>query len=355
MARRHAFSLSALLIAVLAGISVAGDRDVAELLFGKAEKAYKRKQYEDAAGYYRRALDETSPYPQAAFGLGQSLEKLGRAQDAIRAYLRCCDELEAVESPKRAQRRMLDRARKAVNKLGAGYSELAAIDKEFVKKLTEFGRRYMRSSPEWARRAYGNALAIDPESRAAKTGLERLEEVGEATSGMGLYKPLIRDDGLSNWDPGRKDPWTCRGKVIRIDTPSPAGKVANVKMRLEGTYRLRGTFRCLDDGGRRRSWGLFFGKQPEGGWALIIDWDLQSSIVRFGSDKPSAEGYELLSHFDPKSWHVLEVAVEPGRITCYLNGEEKLVHTASAESFGGSPGLFMQDGKFEAKELGVKR
>ena len=90
-----------LLLAVSIPVSIvlAGDRDVAELFVKKGQKAWRGKRYEEAADYYRRALDEHTPFPEAAFELGRCLEKLGRTEEAIQAYLTCQDHLREIEKP----------------------------------------------------------------------------------------------------------------------------------------------------------------------------------------------------------------------------------------------------------------
>ncbi len=85
--------------ALLAVTVLAGDPDVAQFLYRKAEKARRARKYEEAEKSYRRALEEQSPFPEAAFGLGQTLEKRGRLGEALHAYRRCRDEIAASPAP----------------------------------------------------------------------------------------------------------------------------------------------------------------------------------------------------------------------------------------------------------------
>ena len=89
-----------LLLALVSGLAAsAGDRDVADFLFKKAEKAYRARRYEDAVKGYQRARAEFTPLPEAAFGLALALEKLDREAEALAAYRTCVREVETAESP----------------------------------------------------------------------------------------------------------------------------------------------------------------------------------------------------------------------------------------------------------------
>ena len=88
--------VAGLIILLFIGLARAGDKDIAELLFKKGEKASRKKSYEEAVTYYRRALAEHSPYPEAASALAGALQKLGRGQEALEALLLCEEQLEVM-------------------------------------------------------------------------------------------------------------------------------------------------------------------------------------------------------------------------------------------------------------------
>ncbi len=351
--------IAAILIIFLLAPVEAGDRDVAELLFSKGEKAYRKRSYAQAADYFQRALAEHSPYPEAAFGLAQALEKQGKGPEALKAYLRCKDQCRALDKPTRKQKKMCDKAEKAIGKLGQGYAALEKLDAKFVKDCLVFGRKYMKSAPEWAKKALESAHEIDPANTVVVETLDRLGGVaGPAGSGGGLYEPLIKDDNLEGWDPGVKKGFTCSGGVVTADMPTDGGITNIIRMRLEGTWSMKATFRVLEKKARLISHGLMFGRKGDGScWGVLIDWDKSLSLVKFGADGDDTPlGFKKISSYRPERWHQIRVDVEGGKLTAYYNGEKFLEHEEEdPEAFAGMPSVFTQRGRFEFKDVGVKR
>ncbi len=337
----------------------AGDRDVAELLFTKGEKALKKRSYGEAADYFQRALDESSPYPEAAFALAQALEKQGKGPEALKAYLRCKDECEALEKPTRKQKKMCGKAEKAIGKLGQGYASLEKLDAKFVKDCLAFGRKYKKSAPPWAKKALESAHEIAPSNSGVVSALDRLGDVTGPSSGDGgLYDPLIKDDSLTGWDPGIGKGFICRDRVIISTTPIDSGVSNIIRMRLEGSWSLKGSFRVLLQSGRKISHGIIFARKPDGSsWGVIIDWDKSLSLVRWAADgKAQTYSFKKIPSYHAERWHQIRVDVEGGKITAFFNGDRFLAHEeADPEAFAGMPSIFTQRGKFEIKDLGVKR
>ena len=110
--RRDWLACLALLVVV-----EAGDRDVAQFLLKKAEKAYRAKDYEQAVAGFKRARAEFTPLPEAAWGLGQALEKLEREAEAIAAYRLCAEQVGAAEKPSAKWKALARRANAAVSRL----------------------------------------------------------------------------------------------------------------------------------------------------------------------------------------------------------------------------------------------
>ncbi|MHC4473193.1 MAG: tetratricopeptide repeat protein, partial [Planctomycetota bacterium] len=176
----------------------AGDKDLAKLMFKKGEAAKKAKNYEEAADLYRRAIDEDPPFPEAALGLGQALEKLGKIPEAIEAYLECRDAVAGLDPPSRKLARLAKDADKAVARLGKDYAALQAIDAEYAKKFYALGRRHKKSSAGWAKRAFLVARHLAPGDERIGKCLTELEDVAPALASAGRFEPLIPDDAMPN-------------------------------------------------------------------------------------------------------------------------------------------------------------
>jgi len=340
------------------GTANAGDRDVAELLHSKGERAYRKRDYEEAEQYFRRALAEYSPFPEAAECRARALLELGRTQEALRSYLLCEMQLEEMSDLDRKQRRLLKSVKRRISKLGKGYAKLEELDREFVRDAVAFSRKYFNSHPEWAKLASTHALAVDPTNRLAQGFLEKLEETESPSESLaGVFEPLVESDALSNWDPGARGDWSCSGGVIKCDVREPKGRTNLVKLRLEGSYELKAAFRVRRTGEEKRSYGFMLAQKPDGtAWGVLVNWNNDLELVKF--DRRGSRGYrtKILTGFRPTRWHLLHVRVEPGRLTARIGNE--LAFTSEEmedDAFDGVPGLFAQDGAFEIKEVGVKR
>ena len=349
--------VAVLLLAVGVAPVMGGDREVAELLFEKGEKAFRKREYESAASFYERALAEAIPYPEAAFALGKALEKLGRAPDALQAYLKCRDQVKGMENPPRKLSRLADDAGKAVTRLGEGYATLADLDRAFVKDCIAFSKRYLKSSPGWAKVALEAAEQIEPGNTTVDEYLGRLAEVAAPSEGAGLYEPLILDDKLSDWRPGLSETFSCLARIITADTPPDEAKTNDLRIRFEGTWSLKASFRVLEKKGEKISHGMLFGRKPDkSAWGILVDWDDNLSLVRWAADGNYTMQVKKLTRYRGDRWHEIRIDVEPGKISAYFNGGRAFIHQESdPAAFDGAPSVFTQRGRFEIKDLGVQK
>ncbi|MHC4472107.1 MAG: tetratricopeptide repeat protein [Planctomycetota bacterium] len=335
----------------------AGDEDVAKLLYAKAQKAVRKKSYEEAVDLYKRALKEHTPFPEAAYGLGVALEKLGRTDEALTAFLQCEEDVTAMHCPSKQLRTLAGRARKAVARLGKGFAELQKLDSAFVKGCLDKGRRYLKSHPGWAKRFCETALQIDPDNKQAKGYLERLGGAAGASRALGPFEPFITDETLSDWDPGLKPPWSCAGRVITGDPTKRNGYLNFKKTRLEGTYSYRATLRVVKENADKRTFGLFFANNPGRiGWALLVTRNDDLVLVRYKGDDHTNMKSKVLSSFRATRWHELRVDVEPGAVVCLVDGKEAFrLEGELDDAFDGSPGVFVQQARVEIKDVGARR
>jgi len=346
-----------ILLALWIGAAGAGDQDIAELLYAKGEKAFRKKAWEQAAGHYRRALDEHSPYPEAAHRLGMALEKLGSGKEALEAYLLAEKQFGELPSLTRKQKRTLASVKKLISKLGAGYAELNKLDDEFVKKCVGLGRRYFNSRPGWAKKACESALAIDPTNKLARGILEKLGSTASPASTGGLFTSLILDDRLAGWDPGVKAPWTCSGGVMTVTPTDKKGHPNFVKQRLEGAFEFRATFRPLTFDGKLRTFALLFGSKPDGSlWTLGIDWNNELVLVKWDSRGNTPLQMKILNEVKVNRWYRIGVKVEEGRLTALLDGKVAFHHDGGTkDAFDGAFGVISQEVKADVKDVEVRK
>jgi tetratricopeptide (TPR) repeat protein len=347
---------AAFLLLLLVGPAVQADEDIAELLFTKAEKAARGKRYEEAAGLYERALKEHSPYPEAAFGLAVALEKQGKTQEALRAFLRCRDDLAALKRPTRRQRSLGKKADRAIQKLGAGYAELDDLDAQLVKDLLAFARRYRRSDPAWAKRALETVLAIDPGNKTASDELGRLGAVSGPADAERPFSPAI-SAGMHDWHPGPKDDWSLTGDLLTCDTSGP-GQLNFYKPRLEGSYSFRASFRLKGTKGSKRVFGFFFGDKgsEKSDWALIFNWAGELDLARTTEQGRHRAHSKILPSWKYDRWHTIQVDVKPGAVVCSLDGKRVFdVDGEAKDAFDGNVALYVQDAHVEIRNVEVRR
>jgi len=337
--------------------AVAGDRDVAELLYQKGLKASREKNFTEAESCFRRAIAEFSPYPDAVFAHGEALEKLGRAAEACVAYRRCLDEIRASPPPASKWKTLAGKAEKAVARLDKATDDLTRLDREFIDACLALARSCGDKSPPTARGACEAVLALEPANSAAKACLAGLGGGGGGAAEAG-WIDLCGEDGLSEWDPGESAEWSCEDGVI---TGVAEARLGQLNWRddhvLKGRYTLTATFRIVQEQ-QSALFGLFFGARDlmrtRTGFILtsrsVLDLaetiDERTTLVRNFVPKT----------FDRKARHTMRVEVEPGRVRCLLDGVEAFSHVAKESSaFDGSPGIFVQGGRIEIRDVRLRR
>lgn len=341
----------------------AGDRDVALFLLKKAEKAYHAKDYEQAAATFKRAHAECAPLPEAAWGLGQSLEKLERPGEAIAAYRLCAEEVAEAEKPSFKWKGLARRATASVARLRRRFAELDRLNRAFISDCLKFATKHIETDPRWARTAFEIVLKLDPMHKEAR---RQLEKVGPAAApgagqspgtGKGWGTALIRGDDLPGWSPGIRHPWTCANDVVVADVASRDGQINWVDdTEFTGQYEVRVRMRVTRSGGVGRTYGLLIGNGKDYWHNIFIEDDNDVVLVEFDAGRIRHVKHAIPRGFDPKSWNTLRFAVNHGSISVYLNRKKLFGYDGDRrDTFDGKVGLFAQNGRIEFKELGVRR
>lgn len=347
---------------VLAAAATGGDRDVAEFLFKKAEKAYRAKDYESAASDYARARKEYTPHPPAAYGLALALEKLGREPEAIAAYRQCIAEVDAAAEPSWKWKTLRRKSAAAVKRMRRRYAELDRLNRDLIERCLAFGKEHAKASPQWAAKAFETVLRLDPAhvgARRALDGLERKKPAPAPPPAKAAPKDwgrsLVRGDDLEGWDPGLRAPWTCENGVISADVEGRSGKLNWLDdTEFEGRYELRIRLRVARDGGAGRTYGFMLGNGRD--WhALLVQDSNDVVLLRSEDDEDTHLKDAIPRDFNPHRWHVFRLKADRGTLTVYLDDKELFEHTADdRDAFDGKLALFAQNGRIVFERLEVR-
>jgi len=355
--------LAGLLCLVLcAAPAHAGDRDVAQFLCDKAEKALRAKDYEAAVEDFRRARAEATPFPEAAYGLGAALEKLGREVEAIGAYRLCVAEVEADKDPSSKRRSIARRAAGAIKKLRRKFAELDKLTLECVDRCLAFARERRKSDPRWAEEAYRLVLKLDPMNAEAKLGLEILAKTAQVQPATSVKKAepskprgraLIRGRDLEGWDPGIRAPWSCADGIVTCDGTQRDGHLNWVDdVKLKGRFELRAKVRIAVHRGERRALGIFIGDGKNRWHAVIMEDTNDMVLVLREGDRNTDVANGIPRDFDPAKWHTWRLVVDDDDIDVYID-DQKIFSYRDRQGITGSPALFVQSARVEFKEIEV--
>jgi tetratricopeptide (TPR) repeat protein len=343
--------------------AAAGDRDVAEFLLKKAEKAFRARKYEEAAEDYRRARQEFAPLPEAALGLGEALEKLDRSAEAIAAYRACVTDVGTEAAPSPKWKGLAKRAEAAMARLQRRFAELDRLNQEFIRRSVKFGREQAEKSPLRAREALEAVLRLDPSHAEAKALLAELAggappspPEGKPAPAKAWGRSLIGDDDLGPWDPGLREPWSCAKGVIAADVKDRQGQINwQDEVRLEGRYELRVRVRVARDGGAGRTFGLFIGDGRRLWHSFLVQDDDALVFLKYdlGEDQRLAD--TVLRGFKLGEWHTLRLEVDGHEVTVHMDDAKVFSHADPDEDpIAGKPALFAQNGRFEFRDLEVR-
>jgi tetratricopeptide (TPR) repeat protein len=333
------------------------EAEEAKRLTEQGDKAYRARRYSEARDCYQGALEKLSPFPEARYGLGRALEKLGKTSEAIAAYMRCRDTVDGMDPPTAASLKVAAQAWKAVTRLEPLYAELDKTDREFVKGMTDFGRRYLNAEPGWAKRAFTAARRVAPTDKVLGGLLGKVAGAREPVAGRGPFEALITEDDLPEWSPGVEQPWTCTGGIITCDPLTKGGPINFVKGRVEGSFGFRASFRLMEAKGDW-TFGLVFADRSGGTHRYNLVATVKSQLILWHNkaDKQKDQRLKPLVGFDPEKWHTFRVDVDPGYVACFMDGQQIFdFKDPDPEAFDGALGVYVQQARVEIRHAGIRR
>ncbi len=347
--------VSALVLSLLQVAGRAGDEEIARLLYRKAQKATRAESFQEAADLYRRALEEHTPYPEAAFGLGESLEKLAKSNEALLAYIACKDQAAKIEKLNTRQKRALSSAIRAIGRIGKGYAELEKVERGLVKDCLAYGKKYISKQPQWAKRGYEIVLAVDPGNEAAAKSIKKL--AGVRAMAFGRPERLLEDDSMAGWELGEYAPqWTCKKGVLRGD--SNDGDMSGWMLRrfFRGNLTIRWEMRLAETSSSDWQCGLIFGepRTPRDGFGVLLGPNSMLQLSRIDGADIQIPKNTHLDGFDCRQWHQYELQSDTDGLTVRLDGKKIFSHRPSADQEArGNIGLHVSRACVEFRSLEV--
>ncbi len=325
--------LTVVVIALSPIMGQPGSKVVADKLCARGRTAFREESYEKAAALYRESLLEFTPHPEAAFGLGEALEKLGENDEAMLAYITCKDQFGEVRKPNSRQRKAAGNASRAIQELGGGYADLERAENEFVKACVSYGRKYRTRRPRWARRALEFALALEPNNSAAGKSMKKLGGVRAVS--FGGPEELIEEDDLANFEFGHHAPkWNCKSGVLRGDIPKGTSVGWVLGRPFRGNLTIRWEMRLVSTHDPSWQIGILYGNPEVGGsnYGVMVDQNDDLFLSRLQGGNLETPRNKLLSNFDPRKWHRYELEVSRRGLTIRLDGEEIFTHRPPASA-----------------------
>lgn len=171
MRNNHNRAMAILLALALQGTD---DAEVARLYAEKGDAALKASKLDEARQNYEKALQHDTSHVGALDGLATVLQEQGDVEGAVDRWMRARTILELREAPTADERKRLGEIKSKLKK----YDEVAAEFRKIADALLGLGEKWMRKKmyPS-ARRAYEQALALDPDNEEAREALVKLDEL----------------------------------------------------------------------------------------------------------------------------------------------------------------------------------
>ena len=209
------------LILALALMQGSDDAEVARMYAEKGAAALKASKLDEARLHYEKALERDATHVGAHDGLATVLQKQGDVEGAVDHWRRARTLLELRESLSMDERKQLGDIKSQLKK----YDEVAGEFRKVADTLMGLGEKWMRKKMyASARRAYEQALSLDPDNEEARKSLAKIDELTDAgwtdllTAGAAWTILLGKDVKRAEAPRGRGHPAAERARPI-IEKP----------------------------------------------------------------------------------------------------------------------------------------
>ena len=171
------FSLA--MVGAAFGNALAADRATADALLAGVPELLRNNDYTSVEEFCIRSLQADHTCPNAHYYLGLCFEKNTKIREAVREF-----QAAATAATEEKDVPLAAKAAAAAKRLGAGLSEVDALDANFAAKLDRLASEACDAGRlETARKTYALLAALQPDNHKAKEGLEKtskaIEERGD--------------------------------------------------------------------------------------------------------------------------------------------------------------------------------
>jgi len=345
---------AALVLLALGAAFAFADRENAEFLGERGEKALAAKDWAGAEGHYRKALAEDPTWLPARFGLGEALLGLSRRDDAVAEFRAFTAGAKALTPLPDGWGALLQRAEKRLVQLDAAGTELRNLVDQHATALVSLSKKWAKGDPDLAVRAARRALSLRPgDAQAAQL----IESLGQSAKG----EPIALFDGtsLSGWLEAVLPTWSAKDGAIE-GSCRDAAYICRSERHFDGDFDVRCEARLVQsyEGSGPVFWALdaaYDGK--ESGYVLGVLkgalWFEEERGAEESKDIVDASPSTLDKPFDAKEWHSLEVRLRGGRAIALVNGQEIGSTERSIARSGGFVGLKVQNCRVQYRKIEV--
>jgi hypothetical protein len=353
MTRR--WSLFVLCAALLGSTTGArADRETAEFVAGRADKALQARAWAEAQTLFRKALDEDATLLRARLGLGEALLGAGERLAAVAEIRRFLEEAGRVEPPPAGLSALVTRARKRLAELETLDGELDRQIDAHVGALVAFAGRWRERDRAVAVQALEAALRLAPDHAQAAAQLEALSS-GVPASVTSLFNG--RD--ATGWTWLEPPMWQVRDGILAAKAVG-APYLCRTTGRTGGDFDVRMEARFVQQWGPRPTF-LLCAPLDAGGagtrFGVALDSVVLEEVTAGGAPEVRAAKAlaEVVPALDVKAWNVYELRFRGDVVSAYVQGTQLFRAQRSTGRAEGHIGLHVDCCAVEFRRVEVAR
>ena len=344
-------------------VGTASDRkQQAAEFFAKGTKAFKAKDYVDAAAYFDEAYAYDKDRIDVLYHAGRAYEKARNMEAALAAYrlfIEAYDEMvkkEALPAALKTCRRKTEARLKSVGKATLQYEDLR---RKHVEKLVAFAESQRETAPDVALRALERArdMAVEP-GRFKERIRELRRRVDPAPDRV--ESPFERDvvawrDLIALETFGMGPGWGYEDGMLKVERKGGAALLRRGETLDSGpryVYEMEIRFRRLDS--NQASAGLLFARKGEVGYVGLIS-PRSVLINSMYGQQYTILGVESRDFQKLGVWHRISVKVDGDTLEGWVDGEKyfPLDPVKLPSALRGNYGLYVYDVSIEIRELRI--
>lgn len=339
----HVLLLAAVLglMCLASGPSLA-DRETAEFVAQRADKALAARTWAEAESLYRKALEEDPTLLRARFGLSEALLGAGQRPAGVTEMRQFVAEAGALTPCPPALTALLTKAKKRLADLDTLGTELDTKIEAHASALVAFAGRYREKDPDVALEALEQALRLKPGHAKAEEQHAALKSRAPA-----VIVPLFNGKDATGWTWMLPPMWQVRDGLLVAKAENKA-YLARTETEVRGDFDVRMEARFVQDWGAGRMFVLCPAMKDEHDTSrfgvlkeeLIWDEALSRDTIEAYGALPAAK---MDPPLDLRAWNVFELRYRKADITALINGKEVFKKPRPAGRDGGFVGLLVRD------------